>query len=91
MINLYYYKLEEAEKLKETYSSWIGKQAHIGKGVKDTLQAITIKPKRGLGQYDANKIYKVEFQFGTKKRFSAHEFLFHNSLVTTYYNPYIRL
>ena len=91
MINIYYYKLEEAEKIKETYSSWIGKEAHVGRGVKDKLKTITIEATRNLNLYNkTDKFYKVEFKFEKEKSFSAHEFLFHNSLITAYNNPYFK-
>lgn len=88
--NLFYYKLEEAEQIMQNYSSWIGKEAHVGKGTKGVLQSITIKPKRvtGLGT-KTEKVYKVEFEFESNRRFSAFEFLFHNSLMSTFNHPYI--
>lgn len=88
--NLFYYKLEEAEKLRQNYSSWIGKEAHVGKGNKGVLRSITIKPTRAIGgSKKPEKVYKVEFEFEFNKRFSAFEFLFHNSLMSTFNHPYI--
>jgi hypothetical protein len=77
-----YLKMEEAEELKRTYSSWIGKRAHIGKGQTDTLQAIHVQPKRTFkGHRPGKELYRVEFEFSNKKRYSAIEFLFYNSLI----------
>jgi hypothetical protein len=86
MPHLYYYKLEEAEKIKSTYESWIGKEAHVGKGVKETLQSINIKERQTfIREYKTETFFKVEFEFETKKRFSAHEFLIHNNLIPIYH------
>lgn len=77
-----YLKIEEAEELKKAYSSWIGKKAHVGKGETDTLLAIHVKPKNNLNTgRPAEQLYRVEFEFVNKKRFSAIEFLFYNSLI----------
>jgi hypothetical protein len=76
--NLFYFKLHEAEKLRDTYTSWIGKEAHVGKGMKEMLLKIRIKPRRSNVK-KPEKLYHVEFVFDNKT-FSAQEFLFHNSL-----------
>jgi len=88
--NLFYYKLEEAEQIRQNYSSWIGKEAHVGKGNKGVLMSITIKPKREPKQVKKQqRVYKVEFEFEAKRKFSAFEFLFHNSQMSTFNHPYI--
>jgi hypothetical protein len=84
--NLFYFELHEAEKLRDTYTSWIGREAHVGKGMTEKLREIRIKPRRGSpGKH--NKFYHVEFAFDNKT-FSAQEFLFHNSLQSSGY-PFI--
>jgi hypothetical protein len=90
MKNLFYYRLEEAEKIKETYNSWIGKEAHIGKGLTGKLKSIIIKPKQKLNIRE-EKLYSVEFEFNTNRKFSAHEFLFHNGLIATPSHPLVQL
>jgi hypothetical protein len=91
MRNLFYYRLEEAEKIIETYRSWIGREAHIGRGCKETLKSIVIKPKRGSTSVTKPaELYRVEFEFETKKKFSAREFFFHNSLTETIPPPFSR-
>jgi hypothetical protein len=74
-----YLKIEEAEKLKQTYASWIGKSAHVGNGVTGTLKAITIKEKSTTG-LNKEKLYHLEFEFENERKFGAVEFLFHNNL-----------
>jgi len=79
-----YLKIEEAEELKKAYSSWIGKKAHIGNGVTDTLKKIIIRRKRpneGLKVSNGEKVYRIEFEFESEKKLSAVEFLFYNSLI----------
>lgn len=77
----YYYKLNEAEEIKQTYSSWVGKKAHAGKGILATLTDIIIKEKRSRDKIQAEKNYRVIFEFENKKKFAAHEFLKINSLI----------
>jgi hypothetical protein len=78
---LHYYKLSEAEELKRTYSSWIGKKAHAGNGSISTLKSITIKQKRSARTVDANDhSFIVEFEFENRIRFRADEFLNNNGL-----------
>jgi hypothetical protein len=76
--NLFYFELHEAEKLRNTYTSWIGKEAHVGKGITEKLREIQIRPRNGRTK-KPEKLYHVDFVFDNKI-FSAHEFLFHNSL-----------
>ena len=72
-------RIEEAEKLKNAYASWIGKRAHIGNGVTSTLQSITIKEKASNNK-NGEKLYHVEFEFENERKFGAVEFLFRNNL-----------
>lgn len=83
MKSLFYFKREEAERLKDTYSSWIGKQAHTGKGKKQVLININIvQRKLYKGSRDASN-YRIEFLFDNNVTLSAYEFLFYNSLVAS--------
>ena len=80
--NLFYYNLEKAEEIRQTYLSWIGKKAHVGNGISATLENITIRAKKEMNPRNStDELYKVEFQFENKKCFSAHEFLFNNCLL----------
>jgi hypothetical protein len=83
MKNLFYFNWEEAENMKKIYSSWIGREAHTGKGKKQTLTNIVVTQSRqtGLGP---EPFYHVEFIFDNTKTLSAYEFLFYNSLVGVY-------
>jgi hypothetical protein len=77
-----YFRIQEAEELQKMYSSWIGKRAHIGMGMTDTLRAIIIKPKSETGPpEDSDRLYSIEFEFQNRKKFTARQFLLHNSLV----------
>jgi hypothetical protein len=76
-----YFRIEEAEELKKMYSSWIGKRAHIGKGRTDTLKAIVIKPKSDSLPQKNKELYMIEFEFQNRVKFSARQFLSHNSLM----------
>jgi hypothetical protein len=90
MKNLYYYRLEDAEEIRRSFASWIGKKAHIGKGQVETLKTIIIKQKRQISSAVASiKFYRVEFVFENRKRLSAQEFLYHNSVTATPYHPLI--
>lgn len=73
----YHFKLEDAENLKQTYSSWIGKPAHVGNGASDILKEITITPKNSMSL--ARKSYAVQFEFINAK-LHAIEFLKNNGL-----------
>jgi hypothetical protein len=77
----YYYNLHEAEELKQTFSSWINKVAHIGNGQISILKEIKIRPKRTLFKQDpASQVYHVEFQFINAKKIDASHFLITNGL-----------
>lgn len=81
MENAFYYKLEEAEQLKQTYTSWIGREAHVGKGEKQTLQSIKI-----LSFRSPMTAYRVEFIFANGQSLNTAEFLFRNGLVQSFKN-----
>jgi hypothetical protein len=90
MKNLFYYRLEDAQQIKSTFASWIGKQAHIGNGRVETLKAIAIRPKRQIRSISKSReFFKVEFEFEGEKKFSVHEFIFHNSLESIHNHPLI--
>ncbi len=76
----HHFKLEDAENLKQTYSSWIGKPAHVGNGESDILKEITITPKDQMSL--ARKNYFVQFEFVNAK-LHAIEFLKNNGLSMT--------
>lgn len=79
MENSFYYKLEEAEQLKQTYTSWIGREAHVGKGEKQRLHSIKI-----LSSKSPITAYRVEFIFGNGQSLNAPEFLYRNGLVQSF-------
>jgi hypothetical protein len=76
-----YYKFEEADSLKQTFSSWIGKLAHTGGGKVDILENISIRPKesRSLSK-SATEAYVVQFEFKNSGNVNAFEFLKNNGL-----------
>lgn len=77
----FYYKLEEAEELKQTFTSWINKMAHVGNGQLSILKDIIIKPKRTFfRQPQELKTYYVEFRFNNSKAIDASHFLISNGL-----------
>jgi hypothetical protein len=76
---MFNYNLEQAEKLKKEFNSWLGKTAHIGKGKTEILKAIEVKPKRDMNwKKKPLQTYMVEFHFENNQKFSAAEFLFYN-------------
>ncbi|MFL5751873.1 MAG: hypothetical protein ACJ76F_00580 [Bacteroidia bacterium] len=78
-----YYKLQEAEEIIQTFSSWVGKKAHAGNGALETLKGITLKKKRSHSTSTNNELsYRVIFEFENNKKFSAGEFLKINSLAS---------
>jgi hypothetical protein len=90
MKNLYYYRLEDAEQIKLTFNSWIGKKAHIGKGIVEILKSITIKQKKQISSTSGQEeFYLVEFEFENGQVLSAHEFFYHNSINTSPNYPVI--
>jgi hypothetical protein len=84
MKNAFHYTgFSEADELKRTYSSWIGKKAHIGDGQMETLKSIIIKGSRSTTISGKNeRHYTVYFEFENKKRLSAATFLAVNSLTS---------
>jgi hypothetical protein len=85
MKNLFYYKLREAEMIRNKYMSWIGREAHIGGGRTAILKSISIKLKKGkAGENTVEDLFKVEFEFAENKKFSAYEFFYCNSLPELY-------
>lgn len=84
---IYYYRLCEAEKLKQTYSSWIDKDAHIGAGRIEVLKQIIIRPKRALKVKNDEKLFSVKFEFKNQEILDAFDFLSNNGLTTTDITP----
>jgi hypothetical protein len=84
-----YLTIEQAEELRRKYNSWIGKNAHIGKGVTDTLLGIHLVPKIHYKETEAERLYRIEFEFRNQKRYSAAEFLFYNGLDPAAFHPFI--
>ncbi|MBA3663231.1 MAG: hypothetical protein H0W61_03360 [Bacteroidetes bacterium] len=80
----YYYRLCEAEKIKQTYSSWIHKRAHIGGGQFDVLKKISIKPKRSqrAEKIASDNLFIVRFEFVNTRPLDAWLFLINNGLAT---------
>jgi hypothetical protein len=84
MDKLYYHKLDEAEELRRSYASWIGKRAHVGNGRTAILLAISIKQKRNLNaSKQAEELYRIQFEFDTSHKLSSFEFLFYNGFVSS--------
>lgn len=83
MINHLNYRFEEAEDLQNKYSSWIGRDAHTGKGKKQALKSITITEGPLLRPAQDATLCQVEFIFDDGTVLSAYEFLLYNSLVST--------
>ncbi len=78
---IYYYSLADAEKLKQTYSSWINKEAHIGAGEIGVLKRIDIKPKRPFTIIpNSENLFSVKFEFLNSKKLDAFLFLKNNGL-----------
>lgn len=83
----YYYRLCEAEKLKQTYSSWIDKDAHFGAGQIEVLKQIIIKPKRSSKVKSVENLFTVKFEFKNAETLDAFEFLSNNGLTITDVTP----
>jgi hypothetical protein len=85
---IYYYRLCEAEKLKQTYSSWINKEAHIGAGEIGILKKIHIKAKRtSKAVTTAENLFTVKFEFENSLKLDAFIFLKNNGLTITDSTP----
>lgn len=77
----FYYKLQEAQDLKDSFTSWINAIAHMGNGQMGILNEIIIKPKKTLfRQPQELKRYYVEFAFNNGKVIDASHFLVCNGL-----------
>jgi len=77
-----YFKSGEAEALKQTYVSWIGRDAHTGKGKKQVLKNIIITECTLHKPFKGETSYKVEFIFEDNSVLNAYDFLVFNSLIT---------
>ncbi|MBA3663098.1 MAG: hypothetical protein H0W61_02680 [Bacteroidetes bacterium] len=75
------YKKEEAQNLKNTYTSWIGRDAHTGNGKKKILKDINISQDKLLEPLTDSAVYKVDFIFEGNTVLDAYEFLSYNSLI----------
>ncbi|MGZ3884360.1 MAG: hypothetical protein ACXVPQ_11075 [Bacteroidia bacterium] len=81
----HYFRLPEANELKQTYSSWIGKKAYVGGGKMETLKDIIIKPSKDIIVFGkSEKGHAVYFEFENKKRLSAYSFLIVNGLTPVF-------
>lgn len=77
----YYYRLKEAEELKQTYSSWVNKKAHAGNGTFAILKCIKVRPRRSAKTFfEVEKVYSVQFEFENKIKLDAQNFLLNNGL-----------
>jgi hypothetical protein len=79
MKRAHYYTLAEAEEIRQTYSSWVGKTAHIGAGSHELLKNISIRSNSD--NFPNGKSLVVEFEFENGRTFSAYEFSVNNGLV----------
>lgn len=85
---IYYYRLCDAEKLKQTYSSWINKEAHIGAGEIGILRRIIIKSKRSFKIMPGSEnLFSVKFEFNNSKKLDAFIFLKNNGLNSGEHTP----
>jgi hypothetical protein len=76
-----YYSLEDAKEIMNTFTSWIGKKAHVGDGTTEVLKAIEIKESsRVVKALAPQKKYMINFRFEGRKKFAAAEFLRVNGL-----------
>lgn len=79
-----YFNLEQAESIRNTYSSWIGRKAHIGNGYTEVLTDIQIKQKREFKPFRTSEtLYSIRFHFQGGQKFYAHDFFLHNGLMVT--------
>lgn len=77
----HYYTLLEAEKLKQTYSSWINKKAHLSEGAFEILKRITIKPAPiATDSQHTDLLHSVHFEFTNSRKVDANMFLINNGL-----------
>jgi hypothetical protein len=79
-----YFNLEQAESIKNTYSSWVGRKAHIGNGYTSVLTDIQIKQKREFRAFrTSERLYSIQFYFEGGQKFHADDFFLHNGLMMT--------
>jgi hypothetical protein len=77
----HYHTLSEAQEIRQTYSSWIGKKAHIGMGKQEMLRTIDLKAGRSIvvgGSIEQG--YYLEFIFESKT-LNVYEFTVGNGLM----------
>jgi hypothetical protein len=75
-----YYSLREAEEIKQTFSSWIGKKAYTVCGKQEVLKNIIIKPVH----LAANRLkvnFSIDFEFENRNVCASTEFLSVNGLM----------
>lgn len=76
----YFYRLCEAEKIKQTYSSWINKRAHLGKGQFEILKTISVNAAQARKQAGEDALFSVKFEFWNGQKIDAWHFLKNNGL-----------
>jgi hypothetical protein len=77
----HYHTLPEAQEIKQTYSSWIGKKSHIGMGRQEVLKDITLKPGKPISVGESVEPgYYLEFVFENKV-LNVYEFTVSNGLM----------
>jgi hypothetical protein len=77
----HYHTLNEAQEIKQTFASWIGKKVHIGKGKLELLKAILINSRIMIrtSERSENGFY-LEFVFENSK-LNVYEFTICNGLL----------
>jgi hypothetical protein len=77
----HYHTFSEAQEIKQTYSSWIGKKAHTGMGQQELLRDITLKSGNtvSVGEHP-DQAYYLEFVFENKV-LNVYEFTVGNGLM----------
>ncbi|MGZ3884385.1 MAG: hypothetical protein ACXVP0_14390 [Bacteroidia bacterium] len=76
-----YYSSKEAEEIRHTYSSWIGKKAYTGRGKQAVLSRIIVRRADELfGKTPGTDNYFVEFEFENREIFNSYEFMTSNGL-----------
>lgn len=87
----HYYTLREAEEIRHTYSSWIGKKAFIEGSRQETLKRIIVRPAIELNpRAEAEDGYLVEFEFSNRKITGSYEFMTSNGLSPSLARPLAR-
>jgi hypothetical protein len=80
---VHYYSLEEAEEVRQTYSSWIGKKAYTLSGIQEILKNISIKPGRIISGEKTRHGFFVDFEFDNGGQCGSYEFMSRNGLIPT--------